>query len=129
MIFEVNGVDIVPFAMVGGISWKRINVEGGNGMIMANGTDRKDRVTARYEWDFAFKPMTAADQATLLTLLNPESVQVRFTDPQTNSPNTDIYYVSDVPAGYLVKRTNGVEYWGGMTATFSAQSGNAPSSS
>jgi len=126
MIFEVNGVDIVPFAMVGGISWKRINVEGGNGMIMADGTERKDRIAARYEWSFAFKPMTAADQATLLQLLSPRIVQVSYTDPEANDTDTAYYYVSDVPAGYLVQRTNGVEYWGGMTATFSMQPGKAP---
>lgn len=126
MVFKVNGTDILPYAMVGGISWKRVNVEGGNGMIMADGTERKDRIAARYEWTFNFRPMTAAEQATLLTLLNPRTVTVEYTDPQTNSTDTAYYYVSDVPAGYLVKRTGGTEYWGGMSATFTAQPGRAP---
>ena len=126
MIFEVNGTDIMPFAIVGGISWKRANVEGGNSMVMMDGTQHLDRIAARYEWTINFKPMTAEDQAALLTLLDPRSVTVRYTDPHTNAEATDIYYVSEVPAGYLVQRTNGVEYWGGMTATFSMQPGKAP---
>ena len=123
MVFEVNGVDIVPFAMVGGISWKRSNVTGGNGMVMQDGTVFEDRITQRYEWSFKFKPLPAAQQATLLTLLDPDVVTVRFTDPETNATRTADYYVSDVPAGYLVKRANGTEYWGGMSASFSSRPG------
>ena len=129
MTFKVNGTDIMPYAMVGGVSWKRVNVEGGNGMVMQDGTLYADRIAARYEWEFNFKPMTAAEQAALLTLLSPRSVTVEYMDPQANATATDVYYVSDVPAGYLVQRTNGVEYWGGMTATFTLQPGKAPASS
>ena len=118
MVFRVNGTDIVPFAMVGGISWKRVNVEGGNNMVMQSGNQYRDRIADRYQWTFNFRPMTAAEQASLLTLLSPKSVSVNFTDPVTNSMSSSTYYVSDVPAGYLVKRTGGTEYWGGMSATF-----------
>ena len=118
MIFKVNGTDIMPYAMVGGVSYKRVNVEGGNNMRMQSGKKRLDRIASQYDWIFNFRPMTAAEQATLLTLLSPKSVNVQFTDPQTNTTATATYYVSDVPAGYLVKRANGVEYWGGMSATF-----------
>lgn len=121
MVFIVNGTDIVPFAMVGGISWKRVNVEGGNNMVMQSGNQYRDRIADRYVWTFAFRPMTAAEQATLLSLLNPQSVFVQYTDPQTDTLATAYYYVSDVPAGYLVKRTGGTEYWGGMSATFEAR--------
>ena len=62
--------------------------------------------------------MNISQIRTLLTLLSPKSVNVQFTDPQTNTTATATYYGSDVPAGYLVKRTNGVEYWGGLSATF-----------
>lgn len=129
MIFKIggsDGTDIVPLAAVGGIKWKRINVDGGNGMTMADGTVFQDRIAARYEWTFAFRPLSAADQAALLTLLRPKSVSVLYTDPQTNDNATDDYYISEVPAGYLIKRTGGTEYWGGITATFSGKSPQIP---
>ena len=128
MIFKIGGgagTDIVPMAATGGISWKRVNIEGGNGAVMADGTMFKDRLASRYEWTFAFRPMTAAEQAALLELLNVRYVTVLHTDPETNEDVASIYYVSDVPAGYLIKRTDGTDYWGGMTATFTGRSPRA----
>lgn len=126
MTFEVKNasgtyVDIMPFVMVGGISWKRKYIDGGNAMTMQDGKTLLDRITDKHEWTLAFKPMTAADQAALLALLDPQSVMVRHTNPETNSIEYDVFYVSEVPASYLIQRTGGTEYWGGMTATFSAR--------
>jgi len=125
MVFVVNGTDIMPLALADGVSWKRVNIEGSNSMTMQDGTDVLDRIAVRYNWTFKFKSMTAAEQAALLTLLDPRSVSVRFTDPQTLAEETVDYYVSDIPAGYLTKRTNGTEYWGGLTASFSSKPGVA----
>ena len=125
MIFEVNGTDIMPFAAVGGVTWKRTYVEGSNSMIMQDGTQLIDRIAERYEWSFKFRPMTAAEQAALLSLLDPRTVSVRYTDPQTNTTETAAYYVSEIPAGYLTQRTSGTEYWGGLAATFSSKPGLA----
>lgn len=124
MIFKIGGsggTDIVPYAATNGISWKRANITGGNGTLMADGTLLEDRIASRYEWSFKFRPVTAAELKMLLQLLSANNVTVQFTDPQTNSSSTAIYYVSDVPAAYLLKRTGGTEYWGGLTASFKAQ--------
>lgn len=124
MIFKIGGsggTDIVPLAAVNGISWKRAVIKGGSDMLMMDGTIYEDRIASRYEWTFKFRPMTAAEQAALLALLNPAYVTVQYTDPQRNTLATSVYYVSEVPSGYLIKRTNGPEYWGGITATFTAQ--------
>jgi len=123
MIFEVNGTDIMPFALPGGVTWKRTYVEGSNSMIMQDGTQLIDRIAERYEWSFKFRPMPAAELATLLSLLDPRTVSVRYTDPQTNTTETAAYYVSEIPAGYLTQRTSGTEYWGGLAATFSSKPG------
>lgn len=125
MIFIIGGTDLVPLALPGGITWKRVNVDGNNGMTMQDGSRHEDRIAARYEWSFKFRPMTAAQQAALLSLLDPRVVTAQFTDPQTNGAATAVYYVSDVPAGYLISRTDGTEYWGGITATFRSRDGLA----
>lgn len=113
--------DLMPYIMVGGLSWKRKYVDGGNAMTMQDGTTMLDRITDKGEWTAAFKPMTASDQATILGLLSPQSVTLKVTDPQTGEDAAAVYYVSEVPASYLIQRTGGTEYWGGMTATFSAR--------
>lgn len=113
--------DLMPFIMVGGLSWKRSYVDGGNAMVMQDGTRMNDRIADKGEWTAAFKPMTAADQATILGLLSGQSVTLKYTNPETNADTTDAFYVSEIPSGYLIQRTDGTEYWGGMTATFSAR--------
>jgi len=123
MNFIISGTDLVPLALPGGISWKRVNVTGKNSMVMQDATLIEDVIAARYEWSFKFRPMTAAQQAALLTLLDPRKVTVTFTDPQTNASATADYYVSDVPSGYLIRRTDGTEYWGGISATFTSKPG------
>ena len=123
MIFVINGTDIVPFALPGGISWRRVDVNGNNSMTMQDGSQLEDRIAARFEWTFKFRAMTADEQAALLALLTPGSVDVQFTSPETHTVTTAVYYVSQISAGYLTRRTNGFEYWGGMSATFSSRAG------
>ena len=124
MVFKIGGsggLDIVPYAATGGISWKQVPIKGGNDTITADGTVYEDIIGWRYEWAFKFKPMTAAALASLLNLLNSGYLTVQYTDPVTNALDSASYYVSGVPAGYLVKRQGGTEYWGGMAATFTSQ--------
>lgn len=123
MIFEVNGVDIVPYAAVGGISFKRQIVEGKNSMRMMDRSRFRDLVAAPYEWSFKFKPLTAEDLSELMQLLDPKKVSVTFTDPVSLDYITCNYYIGELPAAYLITRADGTEYWGGLSATFSSQPG------
>lgn len=124
MIFEVNGVDIVPYAAVNGITWKRQIVEGKNSMRTMDRSRFRDLVASPYEWSFKFRALTAEELSELLQLLDPEKVSVTFTDPVSLDYKTDYFYIGDVPAAYLITRDNGTEYWGGLSATFSSQSGD-----
>ena len=111
-------VDLMPYIVTGGISYKRVYVEGGNSMVMQDGTKFVDRIASKSQWSVVFKPMTAADQATVFSLLDPRVVTLKVTDPETATDRISEYYVSDLPASYLVKRTGGTEWWGGLAATF-----------
>lgn len=124
MIFEVNGFDIVPYAAVGGISWKRQIVEGKNSMRTMDRARFRDLVAAPYEWSFKFRALTAEELSELLQVLDPKKVSVCFTDPVTLDDITSDYYIGELPAAYLVTRTDGTEYWGGLSATFSSQAGS-----
>lgn len=121
VVFSIGGTNIVPFAAVGGVSRKRNNVEGGNNMKMQSGAQFADRIAAGDEWTFNFRPLTAAEQATLLGLIDPSGVTVQHTDPETNTVISGFYYPSDIPATYLVKRADGTEWWGGLSVTFSSR--------
>ena len=114
-------VDITPWLAGNGISWKRGYVEGGNSMVMQDGTQFIDRIASKSDWSLAFKPMTAADQQTLLALLTPSIITMRVTDPEQGASVVATYYAGEVSSSYLVKRTGGTEWWGGMTVALTAR--------
>ena len=114
-------IDITPYLAVGGIAWKRSYVEGENNMVMQDGTRFLDRIAAKGDWSLSFRPMTAAEQQTILSLLPPTIITVRLTDPEQGDSIVATYYAGEVSSSYLVKRTGGTEYWGGMTVSLSAR--------
>lgn len=119
MTFEILNanntyVDIIPYIALGGIKWSRNDVDGANAGRMQNGEMQRDRVATKYRWDITCRPLTAAEQAIILTLIEPEYITVKYTDPQTNSVMTGTYYSNNFPSTFLIRRVNGEEYWSGL---------------
>ena len=124
MIFEVEGVDIVPYAAPNGISFKRQVVEGKNSMRMMDRSRFRDLVATPYEWTFKFRALSADELSELMQLLNPKKVFVVFTDPESQDDKSGYFYIGEVPSAYLTTRADGTDYWGGLSATFSSQAGS-----
>ena len=91
MVFQIkdsNGVyqDITPYVALGGIKWSRNDIDGANaGRMQENGDMFRDRVATKYRWDITCRPVTAAEQAFLLTLIQPVFVELKYTDPLTHN--------------------------------------------
>ena len=119
MVFQIqdsggNWVDITPYIAFGGLKWSRNDVEAANAGRMQNGEMQRDRVAIKYRWDVTCRPLTAAEQKTLLQLINPEYVSVKYTDPLTNSTKTGTYYSNNIPSTFAIRHRNGTEYWSGL---------------
>lgn len=119
MVFEIknsNGtfVDITPYIAFGGIKWSRNDVDGANAGRMQDGTMQRDRISTKYRWDVTCRPLSAVEQSTILQLIQPEYITVRYTDPLNNIVSEDEYYSNNFPSTYLIKHTNGTEYWTGL---------------
>ena len=114
MVFKINNVDIMPYIAAGGLKWSHSDISGSNKMTMQNGLTNRDRIASKYKWQISCKPLTAEDQATVLSLIAPEYVTVQYTDPQTNTLQTGTFYSDSYPSTYLIKRADGTEYWGGL---------------
>ena len=119
MVFEIqnsNGVfvDITPYIAFGGIKWSRNDVDGANAGRMQNGYMQRDRVATKYRWDITCRPVTAEELLTILTLIEPQYIMVRYTDPQTNTVVANYCYSNNFPATYMIRHTNGTEYWTGL---------------
>lgn len=119
MVFQIKNssnvwVDITPYIALGGLKWSRNDVEAANAGRMQDGTMQRDRVAIKYRWDVTCRPLTATEQATILTLINPEYVEVQYTDPLTNTTTSGTYYSNNIPSTFAIHQSNGTEYWTGL---------------
>ena len=128
MVFQIqdnggNWVDITPYIAFNGLKWSRNDVEAANAGRMQNGEMQRDRVAIKYRWDVTCRPVTAQEQADILTLINPVYVEVKYNDPLTNSEVTGTYYSNNIPSTFAMRQewkdANGSvikseEYWTGL---------------
>lgn len=115
MIFSIDGVDITPYIAHGGIKWSRNDVEGPNAGRTQTGLMERDRVAIKYRWDITCRPLTAEEQSTLLTAINPVFVNVTCIDPVTNTIVTKECYSNNFPSTYLIHDAiKNKDYWTGL---------------
>lgn len=113
MVFKIDGTDITPYIANGGLQYTRNDLDGPNAGRALNGTMYRDRVATKDKWTVNCRPLTAEETATVLSLIEPEYVEVTVTNPKTNSLRTFEAYSNNVPAQYLMN-INGKEYWTGI---------------
>ena len=114
MVFQVNGTDITPYIANQGLKWSRNDIDGPNAGRALDGTMYRDRVAIKYRWDVTCKPLLQSEMNTILSLVQPEYINVTFTDPVTGTTKTVECYSNNIPAQYLIYK-DGKEYWSGIT--------------
>lgn len=114
MVFKIGNTDITPYIAFGGIKWSRNDVDGASAGRMQTGEMHRDRLATKYRWDITCRPLTAAEQATVLALIQPEYITVQYTDPLTNTTKTGKFYSNNFPSTFCIRRPNGTEYWTGL---------------
>lgn len=115
MVFKINGVDITPYIAFGGLKWQRSDVDGPNAGRDSTGTVIRDRRATKIRWDVTCKPLTGDEQATVLQLIAPESVNLQYTDPVTNTTKSGTFYSNNFPTSFGIQRKNGTSLWTGLT--------------
>ena len=114
MTFSINGTDITPYIAFGGLKWSRNDVEAANAGRMQNGEMQRDRVAIKYRFDVTCRPLKAAEQAIVLSLINSEYVSVTYTDPVTNTTKSGTFYSNNIPYTFAIRNPNGTEWWTGL---------------
>lgn len=119
MVYEIKDadgvfVDITPYIAYNGIKWSRNDVDAANAGRNQQGEMVRDRISTKYRWDITCRPLTAAEQAMILQLIQPEYITVRYTDPLTNATAQSTYYSNNFPSTYLINNGRGEEYWTGL---------------
>lgn len=120
MTFEIQNaaavwVDITPYIAFDGLKFSRNDVDGANAGRTQDGTMVRDRVATKIRWDVTCRPLLATELSTILTLIQPETINVRYTNPITNSVEIGAFYSNNIPAEFKIHRDNGDELWAGVT--------------
>ena len=115
MVFKINGVDITPYIKFQGLKWSRNDVEAASAGRTQSGRMERDRVAIKYRFDISCRPLTASEQATLLSLIEPVYITVTYTDPTTNTTKTGEFYSNNIPSTFCITDSNGDEWWMGLT--------------
>ena len=115
MVLKINGLDIIPYIAYGGVAWQRSDIDGPNAGRGQDGLLIRDRIATKIRFDITCRPLTSSELAVVLSSIQPEWIQLQYTDPITNSIKTGTFYSNNIPAQFLMKHRNGMEYWGGVT--------------
>lgn len=111
MVLKINGTDIFRLTAAEGIKMTKRNVTA-NQVTTLDGTTYIGRVTTKMTIDITCKPMSATDAAALAELLNPEYVEVEYTDPLLGD-RFGVFWVDTLPLSLRAVNVNGVEWFNG----------------
>ena len=114
MILDIDGVDITPYIAYGGVQWQRSDVDGEGAGRDPKGDLRRNRVATKRRLDITCRPLKSKEAQTVLTLIMPEWVTVRYTDPQAGVVTRKMY-ANNHPASFLMVKPDGTEWWTGIT--------------
>lgn len=115
MVMKINGVDILPYIANQGLKWQRGDIDGPNAGRLMTGDMVRDRIAIKIRWDVTCRAVTGEELAMLLSLIEPEFVTVKYTDPTTNSVKTDEFYSNNFPVQFCFMHKDGKEYWTGLS--------------
>ena len=116
MRVSINGKDITKYIAFQGFQWQRSDVDGPNaGRSLDNAYLFRDRVATKIRLDITCRPLTDAEASEVLKLIQPEFVHVTYYDPQEGAEVTKEMYSNNIPASFLIARSDGTAYWGGIT--------------
>ena len=120
MTFEIQNaaavwVDITPYIAFEGLKYTDNTVDGANAGRTQSGDMVRDVVAHKVRWDITCRPLNDSELATILTLIKPDSFNVRYLNPQTNTVTVGVFYSNNIPAQFKIHRANGEEIWAGVT--------------
>ena len=100
-------VDITPYIAWQGLTFSRNDVEAPDAGRDLTGKMHRGRVAIKEKMNINTVPLTKAQVSTLLTLLKPETIQVRVNPyPQTNAQKSMYMYSNNIKVTHIIHRTN-----------------------
>ena len=123
MTYKIGNLDILQFTTPGGYLCRTVEVLGQNGGETQDGTTYRDVIVRKDEITSTLRPMSAADYAALLALLEQGTVQVTYTKRQTRQTAVRAFLVTRQPEAETFSR-NGEDWFRGISFTLLERDGH-----
>lgn len=114
MTLTIDGVDMTPYIAYGGLKWTRSDIDSPDTGRDMEGVMHRGRVGTKIRLDVTCKILKSTELYTVLNAIYPEYVSVTYNDPMLGTV-TKTMYSNNNPAVYQLHRTDGTEYWSGVT--------------
>lgn len=114
MVFTVNGVDMTPYVAYGGFKWSRQDIDAPDTGRSMDGLMHRGRVATKIRLDITCRPLKAEELRIVLNAILPEYVTVTYDDPMYGR-TTKIMYANNNPAVFQLNKSDGRQYWSGVT--------------
>lgn len=113
MVFEINGINMVPYVKHRGFKWTRNDVDGPDAGRTMDAVMHRLRVATKIRLDIQCRPLLQREAEIVLSAILPEYVTVRYQDPMSGVVIKTMYSNNN-PASYCVRKNDGREYWDGI---------------
>lgn len=80
-----------------------------------NGTLFRDRIAVKRSINLGWMFLTAAELSQILQAVSPVFFAVTYLDPQLNTLNAGMFYVSDRTQAVAIKQSDGSYKWGNVS--------------
>ena len=100
---KINGTDITDYIAFSGVKWSRNDVDGSSAGRSLSGLMIRDRVATKIRLDITCRPLKLSELRTLLNLLLPVYVQVKYNDPMYGVV-TKTMYANNNSAEFLMRK-------------------------
>ena len=109
-----NWVNISGYIAFGGVKRGRNDVDSPDAGRTLDGTMHRARVATKMRYDITCRPLKTAELNIIETLIMPEYISVRITDPFYGTVVKQMYS-NNTSAGFCIRKRNGTEWWNGVT--------------
>ena len=107
-------VNISEYIAYQGVKRSRNDVDGPEAGRTLDAVMHRARVSTKMRYDITCRPLKTSELNTIETLIMPEYISVRITDPYYGTVVKQMYS-NNTSAGFCIRKKDGTEWWNGVT--------------
>lgn len=102
MIFEIDNFDLVPYIKHKGLKWSSNDIDDEAERVVEDAQMQRNRVATKLKAEVQLKIIDATTLAAICSKLQPEYINLKFTDFTTNTVVTKEFYGTTINAAVAI---------------------------